>query len=254
MIRKLAALGLGGLVAAAALSISSQASAEDKFGVAGGMVISADRMFGIHMNSVTRTEKDAATGVEGETKGSTTSIALLWNSQGSGDTLNVSQIPRLSFDYFVIDGLSVGGSLGYASLSGKYKQTKPQESPETDLPSTSAFAFAPRVGYAIMFTDMIGIWPRGGITYWSSKTESKSQTTPVVTTTDKTSGLDLNIEGMLVIVPAPHFAFTLGPVIDFGLTGSSETERSPDPNPAPKNDITLKHTNFGLAFGLLGYF
>lgn len=253
MIRKLAALGLGGLVAAAALSISSQASAEDKFGVAGGMVISADRLFGINMNTQTTTTKGMNGQPDSESQVSSTSIALLWNVPAAASGINVSAIPRLSFDYFVIDGLTVGGSLGYISVSGKQKATKPVESPEVDTPKTSAFAFAPRVGYALMFTDIIGIWPRGGITYYSLSTENTSQGANPVTTKNTDSGLDLNIEGMLVVAPAPHFAFTVGPVIDFGLTGSSKQDITPDPG-TPKPDITQKHNNFGLAFGLLGYF
>ena len=204
------------------------------------MAFSADRLFGINANS--STEKVEQNGQSAETKESTTTIALLWGSSSSGGTVgNPSAIPRLSFDYFVMDGLSVGGSLGYFAASG----TVEAGGQKNDLTKVSGWAFAPRVVYALMFTDMIGFWPRGGITYWNAGSET--QGTNKVTTT--ASGFDLNIEAPFIITPTPHFAFTAGPLLDFGVSGSVKT----DPNPTNAPEPSLKHTNFGLAFGILGY-
>jgi hypothetical protein len=241
MVRKLAAVGVGSLLALAALFVSNGAQAQDKFGSQGQMVFSADRLFGVSANSTTI--KQEANGQTTETTNSTTGISLLWGNNAAGDnSVPVSAIPRLSFDYFVIDGLTVGGSLGYYTSSGTTKSG----GVSSDLPNTSGFAFAPRVGYALMFTDMIGFWPRGGLTYW----QGKSETVGTNKTTTTISGFDVNIEVPFVISPTPHFAFTVGPLLDLGLSGSYKQESggqtlSPEPS--------IKHTNIGLVAGILGY-
>jgi hypothetical protein len=258
MIGKSVALGVGGLAVLAAMTMSSQASAQEPgFGAAGQMAFSADRLFGINMGSSTVTIKDKASGQEAEYEYKSTGISLLWSGNGASEVPSASQIPRLSFDYFVIDGLSVGGSLGYLSRTGSGKRTKPTETPEEDDPSQSAFAFAPRVGYALMFTDMIGFWPRGGFTYWQSKLEDKNVnqgTGAVTTSTYKYSALDLNIELPFIFTPAKGFALTAGPVVDYSLMGKVDTEIDPTPPGYVADEVKFKTLNLGLAFGVLGYF
>jgi hypothetical protein len=281
MIRKLTVLAVGGLAALAALSVSNQAAAGDEtFGKQGQMAFSADRLFGVNFNKFTTNYKQNSPNgqTEAEWEDSSTQVGLLWsqstasysafNGTGLDGTTrpNPSAIPRLSFDYFVIDGLTLGGSLGYISLGGTQSVTKFNTPagpaalpPDHDHTSVTGFAFAPRVGYAYMFNDVIGIWPRGGFTYFHYSSETKQYNGQnAVDHTDKESfgGLDLNLEAMLVISPVRHFAFVVGPVFDLGLTGGVDISRDPpDPNntlPAP--DISVKHTNFGLTSGLLGYF
>src|SRR6185503_15220765 len=85
-----------------------------------------------------------------------TTVAFLGNetlAPVGGVASGVYQAPRIGFDYFIINGLSLGGSFTIVSIS-------------TDAGSGTDILFAPRVGYAYMFSDMFGIWPRGGFSYW----------------------------------------------------------------------------------------
>jgi len=59
---------------------------------------------------------------------------------------------------------------------------------------------------------------------------------------------------MFVFTPVPHFGISVGPVVDFPLSGTSSSERTPPGmGPAPVDD-KVKFLNFGLIFGILGHF
>ena len=60
------------------------------------------------------------------------------------------QFPRVGLDYFVIDGLSIGGSAGIQVLAGNGG-------------SVFVGGILPRVGYAFALSPSIDFWPRGGI-------------------------------------------------------------------------------------------
>src|SRR5690606_34389383 len=67
---------------------------------------------------------------------------------------------RVGVDGFLIDHLSLGGSLGFASYG--------------DDADATLFLFNPRVGYFAGLTRHIGFWGRGGFTYYSFTTEPAS--------------------------------------------------------------------------------
>ena len=200
-------------------------------------VLSADRLFGIHGWSSTLKPP-----VGNDVEASGTGIYLLWGSSNTGTeefATNPFAIPRLSADLFVIPGLSVGLSFGYTATSGEADD--PYSGTTEDFDELSAFAVQPRIGYAAMFSDQVGLWPRVGITYVG------------ITSTDVENDIDtdysfLDVDGelMLVLSPAPHFAFTVGPVVDLGLSGSYK------PGDTESLDATV--TNIGVVGGMLGYF
>jgi hypothetical protein len=120
------------------------------------------------------------------------------------------------------------------------------------LPSRLGFAFAPRVGYILPVNQTIGVWFKGGITYFSVKDSSTDTRLGQSTNfTDTTSGFSLNIEPELVITPVPRFGFTVGGIADIALSGSHKQEATGAT--AGSIDNGHKINNFGLAFGLLGY-
>jgi hypothetical protein len=185
-------------------------------------------------------------GTGGKTTDSRTSIALLWPPLSSL-TYSPYQIPHASLDFIIPGGLSVGGSLGFISGSGTTK-TEPANggaSVERDAPSTTILTFAPRVGYALALAPSIAFWPRGGITYYSIKSESTGIVMPTTTKTTY-SGLGLNLEANFVLFLADHFGIVGGPVLDVPLSGT----RSTDPSNGP--DDKVKFSNYGLEIGLLG--
>ncbi|MGC4092527.1 MAG: hypothetical protein QM756_32545 [Polyangiaceae bacterium] len=119
---------------------------ERSFGNAGELAISAERLVGVSRTAST-------TKVMGiKEKSSTNRVNLLLNH--NGDSRGYSS-PRLAFDYFAIDGLSLGASVGFSANSGDFKSRE--------------VLVAPRVGYALMFSETVGIWPRLGIVYQESK-------------------------------------------------------------------------------------
>lgn len=188
-------------------------ASEGAFGQAGQLVLSAERLVGL-----SRTARE--TKVAGvKHKDSVNRANLLLNQ--NGDPYGYSH-PRVAFDYFAIDGLSLGGSLGYSANSG-------------DLPYRELL-IAPRVGYAYMFSDVVGVWPRLGATYQYQKTPA-----------GVTGVLAISFEANLVIVPTDHVAITLAPTIDASLVGKF--------NPAgPEKKSDYKQEEIGFQTGLSVFF
>lgn len=166
------ALALGFTGATVAPSAHAQA-----FGNKGDMTFSAERLMGVYFYD------------EGI---SSTHIAL-----GISPLAGVATpylMPRLGFDYFVIDNLSLGGSLGFGDVD-----------PEGNNNSTSGALVAFRVGYAIEFSKVFGFWPRGGFTYRNFGSNEE---------------FALDLEANFYAAPVEHFAITFGPLMDLGIAGT----------------------------------
>jgi hypothetical protein len=192
-------------------SISALAAAQE-LGQKGDAVFSADRLMGI-----------TGTHVEGELgpadyDNDWTSLSFGWRASPETSPFD---IPRLSFDYLVIDHLSIGGSLGYLSVD-------PDQGNEY-----SAFLLNPRVGYAYAFGRVVGIWPRAGFTYHTLDVDDGIEE----------KGFALSLECPFT---ATHFAFHVGPTFDVDLFGDR------DPSPIDSGDRTFR--TFGLNAGILGWF
>jgi hypothetical protein len=126
-----------------------------------------------------------------------TEIGLLW--QGN-QRLTPFTVPRIGVDYFVIDHLSLGGTVGFASTN---------MNGDVNGADQTGFLFGPRVGFATMFNKWAGIWPRGGITYYTFSGSNDLDY----------DQLAFTAECMFVLQPAEGFAFLVGPTFDYGLTG-----------------------------------
>jgi len=222
------------------LALPAAANAQ-AFGTAGRFAISAERITTINHSSVTSEDEDE----DATTTIGRTNIALFANPT-TGPATSGYSFPRIAADYFVIDGLSVGAGLGLASSSGTIENEAGNISVETDADSMSGLLFAPRVGYAFMFEDNIGIWPRAGFTY-------------VGVGTDEADGDEISarlfaftLEVPFVFVPVPHVAFTAAPALDLGISGS--TEEDPQEPGAPNVETDYKVTDIGLHLGMTAYF
>ncbi len=174
---KAIALGLG----AATLLLVELASAAgpEEFGRQGTAALFGERLFGIHSSRVSDRGVEWANTQNSDTTG----ISLGWRGQRAATPFDV---PRLAFDYFVIDSLSVGAGGGYASYG--------------DDVDDEELLLAPRVGYALMFSKLIGFWLRSGVTYHSTKRAEK--------------GWAFTAEGLFIVAPTPHFGILLGPTFD----------------------------------------
>src|SRR5262245_40611407 len=113
---------LSALVFALSAAVPSLAGAQE-LGTKGDAVFSGDRLFGITGTHL----RDPLFNPNGYDDW--TSISFGWRGNGYDSPFD---IPRLSFDYLVIEHLSIGGSLGYASTNADRQL------------DTSTFLFAPR--------------------------------------------------------------------------------------------------------------
>lgn len=201
---------LSALVLLSAVAVPGLASAQE-LGAKGDVVFSADRLMGVTATHVAFEDGP----VEGDFD--YTSISFGWRQAPSP-----FDVPRISFDYLVIDHLSIGGSLGYFSVD-------PDEGG-----SVSGFLLNPRVGYVHAFGRVVGIWPRGGFTYHSGDVGPADE-----------DGFALTLECPFTFSPTNHFAFHVGPTFDIDMFG----ERDAGPG-----DVDWKYRAFGLNAGLLGWF
>jgi hypothetical protein len=228
----------GSLALFGTLLLPVTANAQD-FGTAGRFAIAAERITSINHSSSTEVEED-----EDPSTTSFTNIALFTNPLGS--ITSGYSYPRIGADYFVIDGLSIGAALGIFRTSSTNESEIGDTTVETDGPTVSGVLLSPRIGYAFMFEDNIGIWPRAGITYVGSGSENDDG--------DESSSKlwALSLEVPFVFVPVPHVAFTAAPALDLGIGGSNEFDPSDEGVPTSESDV--KTTDFGLHLGMLAYF
>jgi hypothetical protein len=210
---------LSSLALSFALLVPALASAQE-LGNKGDVVFSAERMMGI-----VGTKRSVETNL-GDLNNDWTSISFGWRATPETSPFDV---PRLGFDYLVIDHLSLGGSLGYLSLD-------PDDGGEL-----SAFIFAPRIGYLYSFGRVVGIWPRGGFSYHTLSVEGGGRF--------EERGFALNLECPFTFSPASHFAFHVGPTFDIDMFGSRTVHPG---NVEVKGDLTYRA--FGVNAGLLGWF
>lgn len=212
----------------------SYPSGIDNIGNAGQFTIAIERITGVASDH--ETYVDPLDPTKKKTTAKTTQLALLGNDGGSP-----SVTPRAAFDYFIIDGLSLGGSISYMShaLSGG--------------PTEKLFMISPRVGYAYAFDNTFSLWGRAAFDYshlgYSVPTVNASGGP---TTTNISKNLtQLTLEAMLGISPMKHVAFLVGPYVDIGL-GGSRSEKDPLDN--TNKSASDKLTSFGLTAAILAYY
>jgi hypothetical protein len=146
---------------------------------------------------------------------------------------NVYALPRLAFDLVPIDGLTLGGSLGFSvgDLGGSTTLT--------------TVVVAPRAGFVLGLTKVVGAWLRGGFTYFNATTSDDADTRSTTLW-----GLSLNIEPTLMISPFEHVSFTAGLVLDVPMAGKQSTERVVGAV-TTTTSVRLTVRNIGLAAGML---
>jgi len=202
-------LGLG-LVAASVL-VSGSALADP--GEQGQFALGAERLMGFS-HSRHSSEDDF-----GKQTTTYNNLTLLANPMAG--IFTAYSIPRVGFDYFPTQGFSVGGAISYTRV-GISSELEPSTGESTDSGGTlSLFMISPRVGYAAMFNESVGIWPRAGITYLSTSTSDDDDSSE-----SEGSALALSVEAPLLFMPVDNVAITFGPTIDYGLSTSGESTDS----------------------------
>ncbi|HEY3818718.1 MAG TPA: hypothetical protein VGL81_16220 [Polyangiaceae bacterium] len=140
-------------------------------------------------------------------------------------------------DYFVIQGLSIGGQVAYSHLH----ESVPGGTGTTTSTSVDAnlFGIFARVGYNIPIGDLLSWWPKVGIGYvdaWKSSGSVGSSA----------NAFDLQIYAPLLLHLAPHFFAGLGPFVQTDLTASSSSGGVSATN-------YPKQTSYGLMFTIGGW-
>jgi hypothetical protein len=146
-----------------------------------------------------------------------TAFALFGNSADS-PLAGAWQLPRVGFDVFVVNGLSLGGSFVVLTRSTE------GGGDATDI------IFAPRVGYAYMFGRVVGIWPRGGLSYWHESGSGNFEA----------HSFAFDVDVPLIFACTHSFAITLGPLLDVGFSGK-------------RQDADTSFVQFGLSAGIVGF-
>jgi hypothetical protein len=154
---------------------------------------------------------------------------------------------RLGLHYFVIPGLSLGGTVGYESVSGSNTYQDNPGTWSTDVPTNNHFVLAPKVGYVLMFTDVVGFWFRAGLGYERFKLRASEGDSRDYY---RESFLMASADILFVCSPIPHFGLFVGPTGDRSLVGSHFVRDVT--NGDYSNDS--RFWRLGLTSGLIGYF
>jgi hypothetical protein len=203
----------------------------------GELAVSAERLMGFSRSSET------SEGDYGKSTSTSTNISLL--SAPLSGFFSAYSVPRIGFDYFVAEGVSIGGSFSYAHV-GFTSEDEPTDGPSSESDSSfDMVMLVPRVGYAYMFSDHVGIWPRAGVTYMRAWTEFNDDDSSTGST------LALSVEAPFLFAPTDNIAITFGPTLDYGLTDSSESTVD---GLTTEDDDDEPPTEFGVQAGLTVFF
>jgi hypothetical protein len=112
-------------------------------------------------------------------------------------------------DFFVLQNFSVGGVIGFDYTKvGNHDGTR--------------FQIGPRVGYNLSFTNMLGVWPRVGLSYaHSSAGYTVANGNQEVSTSTSNDSIAINLFVPLMMHPATHFFVGFGPFLDADLSGDN---------------------------------
>jgi len=168
-----------------------------------------------------------------------TDVALLGKPSGSYGATSpiprIGSVPRLALDYFVADNLSIGGFLGYASLSADHQEG---DGKAEDSLSTSLLFIGARGGYNLPLGQSLGVWLQGGLSYVSGSSGEGD-------TEVSLSEVMVNATASLVIPATQEFGFTAGAVFDGSLTGTVSSDGG--------DDVDAGELGFGVTAGLVGW-
>lgn len=171
------------------LTCASAASAQSK--VPGVTQVSPNTpagIFGIHGQVALSSDEGVATSFS--------------SASGGGEAFKFTLRPAI--DYFLIDNMSLGATLGldYTSVGSAH---------------STVYSVGPRVGYNVSFTPLFSVWPRAGLSY-----AGRDQTSDFGPDLGKTH-FQLNLSVPLMFHPRTHFFVGFGPALDADVSGDVKT-------------------------------
>ncbi len=212
------------------------ALAQGRFGDKGQLAITGENLFSL------QTERTGESPPDGSDPSTTQNRFGFLYSQGTPTPHG----PQAGIHFFVIPSLSIGGTIGYEARGGTETSREGGRggvlvTHDTDDFSTFNLQF--KVGYALMFSDVVGLWLRGGPGYFRLGSQP-----PASTDKDAWSYWILSLDALLVVSPFRNFAFYAGPQGDISFAGShSHTED------AVTTSWGATYRDIGIGLGLIGY-
>ncbi len=128
--------------------------------------------------------------------------SLSSTSDGGGETFKFTFRPAI--DYFVLDNMSLGATLGFDYTSVRSAHL-------------TVYSVGPRLGYNVSFTPVFSIWPRVGLSY-----AARNQTSDFGLDVGK-NHLQLNVSVPFMFHPRTHFFVGFGPALDADVSGDVKT-------------------------------
>lgn len=233
---------VGALILAGLSLAPVTASAETP---AGTVIISAERLFGLTLGTITR---PVAGG--GESSLDQTHFGLLLSSPSSLEIPNPYSAPRVGFDFALAPSVTLGGSIGIVVSSYDASGTTPGGmNVDGGGASGLTLVLTPRFGYVLGMGRVAALWLRGGVSYYrSSLTEDEDDPgDPVTSLIDW--GLALTFEPTLLLTPFEHVGFTVSLIADIPLAGKHTNEvKSSTMTTSTSIDQDIR--NFGLVAGI----
>jgi hypothetical protein len=251
-------------------SVAGAQTTGEGFGQRGEFVFSADRLVPVISFTQNKVTFDKANpNVSVSTTGS--GLSLLWGNnsvfgfQGGGGVAGFTgggdstfyTTPRVGFDYVFLPNWTIGGDLFVFFTLGKSQTvTTGNVSRDVNQPSANAVGIAPRVGYIFGLSPLLSFWLRGGLSYYHAGTSIKDGTCTDQSDTTGLGVFGLDIDPQLVISPAPHFAFEVGPAVDIGFAGSASVTNvgAGNCNTTVTTSGGYSSYNIGLTGGMIGWF
>jgi hypothetical protein len=207
----------------------------------GTIMIGAERLFGLSLSRETTATNN------GDNSTDNTTFTLLYSASP-----NVHMTPRLTCDFVPIDGLTIGGGIGFGVGSLDDSRTRNSATTNTDGPTSTWIIISPRVGYVLGLSSLAKLWLRGGLTYFWMNTDFPSAI-PNTSVSSRLTGLSLDLEPTLLLQPFTHLGFTASLLVNLPLTGSFTTDTTVGGTTTSTSvDRTIR--NFGLAVGMVGRF
>jgi hypothetical protein len=205
------------------------------------MFLSADRLFGLSVGSTTT----AVPG--GETTVDQTHFGFFLPPPGLA--FNVYMTPRVAFDVAIIDGLTLGAAVGF--VISDYDRSD-ADGDNAGGVSGNTLLLAPRAGYVLGLTPTLGLWLRGGLTYFRTALENEPPSGNPGST-DSSWGFAVNFEPTLLVTPFPHVGFTVSLLADIPLAGKRTLETTIG-SVTNSTSFDQDVRNFGIVAGIAAIF
>lgn len=184
MMRNVLATAAGSAVLVSGMSLATDVEAQT-LGAQWDVTVGVERVFGFYSIDVERHVTDTQVQRRDQSN----------SGVGYQPSIGFFDLPRVGVDVFIVERLSLGGSIGFFSID------------TDDDDDVSGLIFAPRVGYVIPFDQRWGFWPRGGLSYVSREFDNDQHLTA------------LTLEAQFYFMPSPFVGFTAGLLADLGITG-----------------------------------